>query len=126
MKQTRDHCKCADCEKFKKLRSVASTPEAHKQVLQEYHAHLRKMLRARHFDECLVSRSDQSLKGQLPPGDSTLRSCMDAMDQGKLKLPGFGGVQSKDSPELIQPDDDRILMVVVLMMIGVLMVGAGL
>ena len=67
------------------------------------------MLRARHFDECLVSRSDQSLKGQLPPGDSLLRCCMDAMDQGKLKLPGFGGVQSKDSPELIQPDDDRIL-----------------
>ena len=117
MKQTSDHCKCADCEKFKKLRSIASTPEAHEQVMQEYHAHLKKMLRARHYDDCLVARSDQSLKGQLPPKDGILRTCMDAMDQGKLRLPGFGSVQSKDSTgaDLVWVDVGPRLLMVVLM-----------
>ena len=89
MKSSSDHSKCSDCERFKRLRTLAQSPEDHASVTESYHLHLKRQIQARRTDEYLVMCSGRSLRGDIPYTDhnSMLRTCMDAMDQAKMRLP---------------------------------------
>ena len=89
MKPPSDHGKCNDCERFKRLRALAQSPEDHANVTAAYHCHLRRILQARRIDDFYVRCSEKSLRGDIPLAseNNMLRTCMDAMDQAKLKLP---------------------------------------
>ena len=82
--------KCNDCETFKQLRRLANSLQDHQRISAGYRQHLqRAVYRPRAIGAHLAVCSQRSLTGLIAVTDalSLLRSCMDAMEQAKLKLP---------------------------------------
>ena len=90
MKTPSEQSKCNDCETFKQLRKLATSAHDHQRVTEAYHLHLRNAVyRPRAVQAHLAACSQRSLSGLIPWDDimSLLRTCIDAMDQAKLKMP---------------------------------------
>ena len=82
--------KCDDCERFKQLRRLATSPEDHARIRKHFHEHLLTAVYApRAVDTHLAFCSERSLRGLTPLLDvsNLIRSMIDAMEQAKLKMP---------------------------------------
>ena len=82
--------KCDDCETFRQLRRLATSPEDHDRIRQRFHEHLISAVYCpRVVDSYLMACSERSLRGLIPLTESSnlVRTFIDAMEQAKLKMP---------------------------------------
>ena len=85
------HGKCNDCEKYKELRRLATSPEESERVSRLYRDHLASQYQDRKMDMLVASHAVEAASSPdavpLSSQASVVSLCLDGMDQAKFRLP---------------------------------------